>query len=105
MSEVKLKIVDREGETHQLNAAAGENLMHVLRDNVDLAIGTCGGEISCGTCLVQLSPEDAGRLSPAGEDEVEMIEALGAPNHARLACQVVLDNKADGLQATILYEE
>lgn len=105
MSEVKLTIIDRTGETHQLDAAAGENLMHVLRDQIDLNIGTCGGEISCGTCLVRLNPEGADRLSPASEDETEMLDALGAQDHARLACQIVLDDAADGLHATILYEE
>lgn len=105
MSEVKLNITDREGTTHRLNATAGDNLMHVLRDNVDLTIGICGGEISCGTCLVRLNAEYADRLPPAGEDETEMIEAMGAESNARLACQIVLDDATDGLQATILHEE
>lgn len=105
MSEVKLTIIDRGGETHRVTAETGEVLMHVLRDNVDLEIGVCGGEISCGTCLVQLDSEYTQRIGAAGEDEAEMLDALGAGGNARLACQIVLDDAADGLQATILLEE
>lgn len=102
MSEVKLTVIDRGGETRRVSAETGENLMHVLRDNVDLEIGVCGGEISCGTCLVQLDSEYADRIA---EDEAEMLDALGAGDNCRLACQIVLNDKADGLQATILYED
>lgn len=105
MSEVKLTVIDRGGETRQVSAGTGENLMHVLRDNVDLEIGVCGGEISCGTCLVQLDSDYAEQIAAASEDEAEMLDALGAGGNCRLACQIVLNDKADGLQATILYED
>ena len=105
MSEVKLTVIDRGGETHRVSTETGEVLMHVLRDNIDLEIGICGGEISCGTCLVQLNSEYTQRIAAAGEDEAEMLDALGADSNARLACQIVLDNAADGLRATILQED
>jgi 2Fe-2S ferredoxin len=105
VSEVKLTVIDRGGETHRLSAHTGEVLMHVLRDNVDLEIGICGGEISCGTCLVQLDSDFAERIAAASEDEAEMLDALGAVGNCRLACQIVLNDTADGLQATILYED
>jgi ferredoxin, 2Fe-2S len=105
VSEVKLTIIDRDGETHRVSTETGGMLMHVLRDNVDLDIGICGGEISCGTCLVQLNSEFAARIATAGEDEAEMLDALGAQGNARLACQIVLDDAVDGLQATILQED
>lgn len=82
-------------------ANPGDLLMQVLREQVDLTLGTCGGAISCGTCLVQLSPEWFGALEPAGEDEVEMLEALGAEGPVRLSCQLVLDGGANGCAATI----
>ena len=103
MTEIRLNVTDRTGGRHDLVAATGRILMHVLRDNVDLMIGTCGGELSCGTCLVRLTRADS--IEPAGADEAEMLEALNAGDNARLACQIVLDETSDGMQATLLHEE
>ncbi len=105
MSEVKLTIIDHEGASHQVHAETGEVLMHVLRDNIDLNVGICGGEISCGTCLVRLAPEWAERIDAAGGDEAEMLEALAAENNDRLGCQIILGESADGMRATLLNEE
>lgn len=106
MSDINLKIVDRDGGEHAVSADAGATLMSVLREHVDLTLGTCGGAISCGTCLVRVSPEWAAAIDPAGEDEAEMLEALGAEGaEARLSCQLVLDSAADGMSATITPAE
>lgn len=101
MSELNLTITDREGVTRDIQASAGDLLMQVLREQVDLTLGTCGGAISCGTCLVQLSPEWFASLGPAGEDEAEMLEALGAEGAFRLSCQLTLSDSAAGCRATI----
>lgn len=105
MSQVKLTVIDREGGTHQLHAETGEVLMQVLRDQVDLEVGICGGEISCGTCLVRLTSEWAQRIDAATGDEAEMLEALDAKDNDRLGCQIILGDSADGMQATLLNEE
>jgi 2Fe-2S ferredoxin len=102
---VTLTVIDRAGDTRQLIAATGQVLMHVLRDNIDINVGICGGEISCGTCLVRLTPEWSATIAAAGEDEQDMLDALGAGKHARLGCQLILDEAADGMQATLLHEE
>ena len=103
MSEITLTIVDREGTERQITAAAGDVLMHVLRDNISVEIGICGGEISCGSCLVGLDPRWA--IPGAGADEAELLEVLGAGEHARLGCQVVLDDSAPRMTVTLLHED
>lgn len=105
MSELKLTVIDRDGENHQVATETGELLMHVLRDKVDPMIGICGGEMSCGSCLVRLNAEWAERIAVAGEDETEMLEALGAEGNSRLSCQIKLDNEADNMQASLIHEE
>ncbi len=102
---MKLTVVDRAGEPHEVSAEPGDVLMHVLRDKVDYDIGICGGEISCGTCLVRLSAQWREHITAAGEDETEMLEALDAGADSRLACQIVVDAAAAGMQATILQED
>jgi len=105
LSDVKLTVIDRAGDRREVIATSGTVLMHVLRDQVDIDVGICGGEISCGTCLVKLNREWLEKLAPASADEVEMLDALAAPDGARLGCQVTLDASADGMQATLLQEE
>lgn len=105
MADVNLSIVDRDGATRQVTAASGAVLMEVLRDTVDLTIGTCGGVISCGTCLVRLCPEWLAILPAPGGDEAEMLDALEAGPGARLSCQLVLDDAAQGMVATIAPAE
>jgi 2Fe-2S ferredoxin len=105
LGEVTLNVIDREGAARQLPVETGTVLMHALRDNIDVDIGICGGEISCGTCLVRLNQDWFENLAAAGADEREMLEALQARDNARLACQIVLDESADGMQATLLHED
>ncbi len=101
MADVELTIIDRTGETRQVKAQTGQLLMEVLREAVDLTIGTCGGQISCGTCLVKLSPEWAAQLSSASEDELEMLEALDAGEGSRLSCQLIIAESANSMTAVI----
>jgi 2Fe-2S ferredoxin len=101
---MKLIVTDRDGAVHELSAQAGDVLMVLVRDRVDNTVGVCGGAISCGTCLVQLSPEEAARLIPAADDEVEMLEALDAKPGERLGCQIHLTPALDGLALAVAPE-
>ena len=105
MADVNLRITDRAGEVRTISAHAGDVLMQVLRDQIDLTLGTCGGAVSCGTCLVRLSPGWLGMLPAPSVDEAEMLEALSAGADCRLSCQLVLGSAADGQQATLVAAE
>lgn len=105
MADLDLTITDRAGETRAIVAHAGDTLMHVLREQIDLTLGTCGGAISCGTCMVRLTPEWLAELSAPSEDEAEMLEALDADETCRLSCQLVLDGSANGHHATLVASE
>lgn len=101
---MKLTVTDRDGAVHELSAQADDVLMILVRDRVDNTVGVCGGAISCGTCLVQLSPEEAARLAPAAPDELEMLEALDAKPGERLGCQIHMRPDLDGLAVTVAPE-
>jgi 2Fe-2S ferredoxin len=101
---MKLTVTDREGAVHELSAKAGDVLMILVRDGVDNTVGVCGGAISCGTCLVQLSPSEAARLEPPSEEETEMLEALDAKPGERLGCQIHMKPELDGLALTVAPE-
>jgi 2Fe-2S ferredoxin len=104
VGELRLAVVDREGQPRELKVRSGELLMAVLRDQVDVGVGVCGGMLSCGTCLVLLDAAEGARLPPASADETEMLEALGAEPAARLGCQITLGEDLDGLRLTIAPE-
>jgi 2Fe-2S ferredoxin len=102
VSDISLTIIDKAGTAHALTAGSGQNLMHLMREHVDMTIGTCGGEISCGTCLVQLGDGWAG--GSVSVDEQDMLEALDAAPGCRLACQLSLEPTAAGITATIVAD-
>jgi 2Fe-2S ferredoxin len=104
LGELVLNVVDRDGSARDVRARSGEALMPFLRDQIDVTIGTCGGQVSCGTCLVALGDGWTDSVSPPGGDEREMLDALGAEPGSRLACQLVLSEKAAGLSLTIAPE-
>jgi 2Fe-2S ferredoxin len=105
LSEITLQVIDLEGAERKVTAAAGDVLMHVLRDNISVDIGICGGEISCGTCLVRLEPAWSREVPAAGDDEIDLLDVLGAGDDARLGCQVVLDGRAHRMRVTLLHED
>lgn len=101
---MQLSVTDREGVQHDLQAADGEVLMVLVRDRLDNTVGVCGGAISCGTCLIQFSPEEAARLPEASVDEQEMLEALDAKPGERLGCQLKTSPDLEGLAFTVAPE-
>lgn len=105
MSDIALVVTDTDGAEHALTAQPGDVLMHVLRDNISLDIGVCGGEISCGTCMVRLDADWSRAIAGPGEDEAEMLEALDAVAGARLGCQVILGDNLQGGALTLLHED
>ena len=103
-----LKVTDRDGVEHEVQAAAGGSLMEPLRDN-DLGVtAICGGMCSCATCHVFVDPAWIERLPKPQSDEIEMIKDLGsyrAGGESRLACQIQLSDALNGLKVAIAPEE
>jgi len=44
----------------------------------------------CGTCICKVSDVKNGSISPADNDELEILEVYSDEPHTRLACQVAL---------------
>ena len=77
-----------------------------IGQNAGMALeGTCEGQMACSTCHVIVAPEWFGRLSPAVEDEEDMLDlAAGVTRTSRLSCQIVLTDDLDGLEVTVPEE-
>jgi len=109
MSDIQLKITDRDGKTHNVIAPVdmAMNLMEVVR-SYELApegtIGVCGGMAMCASCQCYIN---SNHNLPEMEDEEEAMlsEAFNVNESSRLGCQIPVTNEMDGLEITLAPEE
>lgn len=104
---VDIVVVNRAGEEVSINAEEGISLMEAIRDNgFDELLALCGGCCSCATCHVYVDPSYNDRLTPASEDEEDLLESSDHKTKAsRLSCQIVISTELNGLRATIAPED
>jgi 2Fe-2S ferredoxin len=106
MSDINIKITDREGVTHDIAAPTdmSMNLMEVIRA-YELAeegtIGVCGGMAMCASCQVYVM-NNADKLQEMAEEEDAMLgEAFHVQENSRLGCQIHITGEIDGLEVAI----
>lgn len=109
MSDIKIKITDREGVTHEIDAPTdmNMNLMEVVR-SYELApegtIGICGGMAMCASC--QCYVNSVHELPEKSDDEDAMLsEAFNVKDNSRLGCQIHITEEMDGLEVELAPEE
>ncbi|WP_430906153.1 ferredoxin [Maribacter sp. 2-571] len=109
MSDIKIKITDREGVSHEVDAPTdmNMNLMEVVR-SYELApegtIGICGGMAMCASCQCYVTSDHA--LPEKSDDEEAMLaEAFNVEENSRLGCQVHITEALDGLEVVLAPEE
>lgn len=106
MSDINLKITDRNGIIHDVVAPTdmSMNLMEVIRA-YELAeegtIGVCGGMAMCALCQVYII--DGAEKLPEMQDEEDamLAEAFHIKDNSRLGCQIPITEELDGLQVEI----
>tara|TARA_R110002074_G_scaffold197610_1_gene364661 strand:- start:4019 stop:4351 length:333 start_codon:yes stop_codon:yes gene_type:complete len=109
MTDVKLKIIDRNGVLHEIDAPTdmNMNLMEVVR-SYELApegtIGICGGMAMCASCQCYIKSEH--ELPEMSDDEEAMLaEAFNVKDNSRLGCQLHISEDMDGLEVELAPEE
>lgn len=97
-----LHVTDRDGTTHVIEGADGWRVMEILRDS-DIGVeGICGGACDCATCHVIVAPEWADKLHPARDEELFKLDELPSIEPtSRLSCQILWEEKLDGLTLTL----
>jgi len=106
--DITLKITDREGVTHDVQAPTdmNMNLMEVIR-SYELApegtIGICGGMAMCASCQCYVKSDH--ELPEITDDEDAMLaEAFYVEDNSRLGCQIHMTPELDGLEVEIAPE-
>jgi 2Fe-2S ferredoxin len=106
--DINIKITDREGVTHEVQAPTdmNMNLMELVRA-YELApegtIGICGGMAMCASCQCYVTNDVA--LPEKGDEEEAMLsEAFYVKPNSRLGCQIHITDSLEGLEVTLAPE-
>lgn len=101
-----LKVIDRDGKEHDVEARSGVKVMEALRE-LDYGISAiCGGMCSCATCHIYIDPAWVARLPAPMSDERELLAELAHQKEtSRLSCQVDMTDALAGLRVTIAPDE
>lgn len=105
MSDIKIKVIDREGVTHDLDAPTdmNMNLMEVCKAYELPVKGTCGGMAMCASCHCYVESDH--ELQEASEDEEDMLDqAFFVEDNSRLGCQVFMKPELNGLTVRLAEE-
>lgn len=101
-----LKIVDRDGKEHEVDAKAGVKVMDTLRE-LDYGVAAiCGGMCSCATCHIYIDEAWLPKLPAPMSDERELLGELSHHRaNSRLSCQVEMADALAGLRVHIAPDE
>lgn len=98
MSEIKVTIIDREGESHELVGPTdmNMNIMELCKAYELPVLGECGGMAMCATCQCYLESDTD--LPEQSDAELDMLDqAFFVKQNSRLGCQIHLVNEIDGI--------
>jgi 2Fe-2S ferredoxin len=101
-----LRVIDRDGQEHQVEGKTGYKVMETLRDLEYGVAAICGGMCSCATCHVYVDADWLERLPEPMSDERELLMELSHyQDNSRLSCQIEFTPALDGLRVTIAPDE
>ena len=100
-----LKVKDRDGLIHELDAQIGSTIMEIIRDaGLDIE-AACGGCCACATCHIYVTNEKIQKLKLMDDDEESMLDqAFSVLNNSRLGCQIEYSDDLDGMELTLAPE-
>jgi ferredoxin len=102
---VRVRLIGRNGEVVEAEGVPGTPLLDVAQAAGMPLEGTCEGQMACSTCHVVVAKEWFDKLPVAVEEEEDMLDlAAGVTRTSRLSCQIVLNERLDGLEVRIPAE-
>jgi len=108
MSDISIKITDRNGMLHEIQAPTdmAMNIMEIVK-SYELAeegtIGVCGGMAMCASCQCYVnSNHELPEMSP--DEDLMLAEAFHVKDNSRLGCQIHINEALDGLEIELAPE-
>ena len=100
--EYHLKVTDKAGKLHQIEAYEGVSVMEILRD-AGLVEGVCGGVCACATCHVGLGTDWFAKAGTRGDEEEMLLEELPEmQDGSRLGCQIPFTSELNAMELVLL---
>ena len=105
MSDINIKITDREGVVHDIVAPTdmAMNLMEVCKAYELPVEGTCGGMAMCASCQCYVT-SDHNLDEKQDEEEAMLSEAFFVKDNSRLGCQIPITMQLEGLEVELAPE-
>lgn len=109
MTDITIKITDRNGVFHEVLAPTDMNLnvMELIR-MYELAeegtIGVCGGMAMCASCQCYVL-NNVLKTERNDDEEAMLSEAYHVKDNSRLGCQIPITEDIDGLEIQIAPEQ
>ena len=109
MSDISIKITDRNGTLHKIQAPTdmAMNIMEIVR-SYELAeegsIGVCGGMAMCASCQCYVL-NDVLKTERNDEEEAMLADAYHVKDNSRLGCQIHISEDLEGLEIEIAPEQ
>ena len=99
---IKVTIIDRAGETHNVDAPTDMNmnimdLVRVYELAPEGTIGICGGMAMCASCQCYIETPELELPEMSLEEEDMLDQAFHVKDNSRLGCQIYLKDELDGL--------
>ena len=103
----KINVVNRSGNSKEVEAESGLTLMEVIRDEgFDELLALCGGCCSCATCHVHVDPSFSEKLPEMTDEESDLLDSSDHRDEtSRLSCQIEVTDALDGMTVTIAQED
>ena len=99
---MRIFCTDIEGKIHELPAVNEWTVMEIIREGGIPILAQCGGSCACATCHVYVEAPWKTKLPEPNEEEIGMLDgAFEVTSDSRLACQLIFDEKLDGLQVKL----
>jgi ferredoxin len=109
MTDITIKITDRNGEKHEVLAPTDMNMnvMELIR-SYELAeegtVGVCGGMAMCASCQCYVL-NNVLKTERNDDEEAMLADAYHVQENSRLGCQIHLTEELDGLELEIAPEQ
>jgi ferredoxin, 2Fe-2S len=98
----RITFIYEDGVEKEFDAPIGVSVLEVAHKNQIPLEGACEGSLACSTCHVIISDEFYDKLTPASEDEEDMLDlAFGLTHTSRLGCQIIMSDELDGLKVKL----
>ncbi|XP_026811654.1 adrenodoxin-like isoform X1 [Rhopalosiphum maidis] len=102
---IKVTFNKANGDKITAEGKKGDSLLDVIiNNNLDFdGYGACEGTLTCSTCHVILDSKDYDALpDKPSDEELDMLDlAYNLTDTSRLGCQIILEEKLDGLEVNV----